>query len=256
MTRGRPRPRAARPRRRGARAGVGCFVELHVEQGRRLVDSTRRSGWRPPSGRTAASGFTFSGEANHAGHHAPGGPPRPDADVRRHGARRAQKARPADARATFGRVEVEPERHQRDPLDGPGLAGRPRRGRGRRSRELVAAVDRGAHERADRDGTDGRGRRRVGLAGRQFRRRRCPAASRRRPGSPTRRRRSRDADRRPGTTRGCSPPTSRPRCCSSATPPASRTPPPSTPTSADCLAGVRGAGRGSSPAEVLEAAEP
>ena len=62
---------------------VGCFVELHVEQGRDLVDRGAAVGvgsgiW--PHGRYR---FDFAGEANHAGHHPDGGPARPDADATR-----------------------------------------------------------------------------------------------------------------------------------------------------------------------------
>ena len=48
-----------------ALARVGCFVELHVEQGRAL--DGRPSAWPPRSGRTAAGGCTFTGRADHAG---------------------------------------------------------------------------------------------------------------------------------------------------------------------------------------------
>ena len=56
--RGRPRPGRARPGRGDARAGSATFVELHVEQGRGLVDRRRRSGSPRRSGRTGAGGST------------------------------------------------------------------------------------------------------------------------------------------------------------------------------------------------------
>ena len=97
--------------------GVGCFVELHVEQGRDLVDRGAAVGvaseiW--PHGRYR---FDFAGEANHAGHHPDGGPARPDADLRDDRAGRQQAGpagrRAGDLRAGRGRRPTAPTRCRR-----------------------------------------------------------------------------------------------------------------------------------------------
>lgn len=89
-------------------ARIGCYVELHVEQGRALVDLDAPIGvataiW--PHGRYR---FDFAGQANHAG--TTRMPDRRDPMIAF--ARTALAAREAalgvDARATFGRLEVEP----------------------------------------------------------------------------------------------------------------------------------------------------
>ena len=85
------------------------FVELHVEQGRDLVDRDAPVGlatgiW--PHGRYR---FDFTGDANHAGHHPDGGPARPDAELRRDRAGRELARRASlGQRATFGRLDVAP----------------------------------------------------------------------------------------------------------------------------------------------------
>lgn len=89
-------------------ARIGCYVELHVEQGRALVDLDAPIGvataiW--PHGRYR---FDFAGQANHAG--TTRMPDRRDPMIAF--ARTALAAREAavgvDARATFGRLEVQP----------------------------------------------------------------------------------------------------------------------------------------------------
>jgi N-carbamoyl-L-amino-acid hydrolase len=132
--------------------GVGCFVELHVEQGRDLVDRGVPVGvaseiW--PHGRYR---FDFAGEANHAGTTRMEDRHDPMLTYAMTALAANKQARLAGQRATFGRVEVAPNGTNAVPsrvtawLDArcssdAGLA------------ELVAAVSRQGAERADRDGT-------------------------------------------------------------------------------------------------------
>ena len=127
---------AARPGRRarsgdvaegggpGLLADVGTFVELHVEQGRDLVDRGAAVGvaseiW--PHGRYR---FDFDRRGQPRGHDPDGGPARPDADLRDDRAGR-QQAGPAgraagDVRPGRGRAQ----RHQRGAVAGDRLARR------------------------------------------------------------------------------------------------------------------------------------
>ena len=248
-------PRAARPGRRTAGRGDGraglevenpqpwlgsdasrCFVELHVEQGRDLVDRGAAVGvasriW--PHGRYR---FDITGDAE----------PR----RARRGWRTAQdpmltyamtalaankQARVAGQRATFGRVETTPNSTNSVPSRGDRLAGCALRDRRRRSPTLVATITRQAEERAARDGTtlavtaesvSGAVDFDAGLARRIAADHEggdwpvIPTAGRPRRRDPV----------------GAGDPDA--RCCSSATRPASRTRRPSTPRSPDCLAGV------------------
>lgn len=87
---------------------VGCFVELHVEQGRDLVDRGAAVGvasgiW--PHGRYR---FDFAGEANHAGTTRMEDRHDPMLTYAMTALAANKQARLAAARATFGRVEVEP----------------------------------------------------------------------------------------------------------------------------------------------------
>ena len=132
---------------------LGCFVELHVEQGRGLVEHGAPVGvasaiW--PHGRWR---FDFRGEANHAGTT----PMRDRRDPMLTYAMTAlaanKQARLADARATFGRLDVAPNGTNAIPsrvqawLDAraPDEA---------TVKALVDEVTRQAVERAGRDGTD------------------------------------------------------------------------------------------------------
>ena len=85
----------------------------------------------------------FCGRGQPRRHHPAGRPPRPDADVRRRGARRAHAAAGRTARvATSARSAVEPERRQRHPLAGrrPGSTpAPPTRPRWRPSVDAIAA---------------------------------------------------------------------------------------------------------------------
>ena len=132
--------------------GVGCFVELHVEQGRDLVDRGAAVGvgsgiW--PHGRYR---FDFTGEANHAGTTRMEDRADPMLTYAMTALAANKQARLADARATFGRVDVAPNGTNAVPsrvtawLDArcasdDALA------------DLVAAVSRQAEDRASRDGT-------------------------------------------------------------------------------------------------------
>jgi beta-ureidopropionase / N-carbamoyl-L-amino-acid hydrolase len=87
---------------------VGTFLELHVEQGRDLVDRGRAIGvgsqiW--PHGRYR---FDFTGEANHAGTTAMADRRDPMLTYAATALAANEQARRDGARATFGRVEVTP----------------------------------------------------------------------------------------------------------------------------------------------------
>jgi N-carbamoyl-L-amino-acid hydrolase len=133
-------------------SGVECFVELHVEQGRDLVDRGAAVGvgseiW--PHGRYR---FDFTGEANHAG------TTRMEdrRDAMRTSAMTAlaadEQARIAGQRATFGRLEVAPNGTNAVPsrvtawLDA-------RCSSDELLADLVAAIEEQGTERAGRDGT-------------------------------------------------------------------------------------------------------
>lgn len=131
---------------------VGTFVELHVEQGRDLVDRGAAIGvaseiW--PHGRYR---FDFAGAANHAGTTRMEDRQDPMLTYAMTALAANKQARLAGQRATFGRVDVEPNGTNAVPsrvtawLDArcatdAGLA------------DLVEAVARQAGERAARDGT-------------------------------------------------------------------------------------------------------
>jgi beta-ureidopropionase / N-carbamoyl-L-amino-acid hydrolase len=133
-------------------ADVGTFVELHVEQGRDLVDRGAAVGvaseiW--PHGRYR---FDFTGSANHAGTTRMEDRQDPMLTYAMTALAANKQARLAGQRATFGRVAVEPNGTNAVPskvtawLDArcssdAGLT------------DLVEAIARQASERADRDGT-------------------------------------------------------------------------------------------------------
>ena len=136
----------------GLLSDVGAFVELHVEQGRDLVDRGAAIGvageiW--PHGRYR---FEFAGEANHAGSTRMADRADPMLTYAMTALAANKQARLADQRATFGRVEVTPNGTNAVPsqvvawLDArcsseSALA------------DLVEVVTRQATERAGRDGT-------------------------------------------------------------------------------------------------------
>ena len=132
--------------------GVGCFVELHVEQGRDLVDRDVAVGaasgiW--PHGRYR---FDFAGEANHAGTTRMEDRHDPMLSYAMTALAASKQARLADARATFGRVAVEPNGTNAVPSHVTGWLDA-RAATEESLADLVEAVGRQAQDRAGRDGT-------------------------------------------------------------------------------------------------------
>jgi N-carbamoyl-L-amino-acid hydrolase len=133
--------------------GVGCFVELHVEQGRDLVDRGAAVGvaeriW--PHGRYR---FTFTGEPNHAGTTRMADRHDPMLAYAMTVLAANKQARLAGQRATFGRVHVEPNGTNAVPARVTGWLDARADGTEALLR-MVADVERLAVERAGRDGTD------------------------------------------------------------------------------------------------------
>ncbi|MDQ6934764.1 MAG: allantoate amidohydrolase [Actinomycetota bacterium] len=136
----------------GLLADVGCFVELHVEQGRDLVDRDAAIGvasaiW--PHGRVR---FDFEGEANHAGTTRMEDRHDPMLSYAMTALAANKQARLSGQRATFGRLDVAPNGTNAVPsrvsawLDA----------RCESAEELTALLgrlERLASERAARDGT-------------------------------------------------------------------------------------------------------
>lgn len=131
---------------------VGCFVELHVEQGRDLDDRDAAVGlasaiW--PHGRFR---FDFGGEANHAGTTRMEDRHDPMLSYAMTALAAAKQARLAGQRATFGRLEVTPNGTNAIPsrvtawLDA-------RCDSDEALESLVAEIERMGTERAGRDGT-------------------------------------------------------------------------------------------------------
>ena len=128
------------------------FVELHVEQGRDLVERGVAVGLASASWAHGRWRFDFTGEPNHAGATRMQDRHDPMLTYAMTALAANKQARLADARATFGRVVVEPNATNAIPsrvrgwLDARGpdadLVGR-----------LVATIERQAAERAARDGT-------------------------------------------------------------------------------------------------------
>ena len=133
-------------------AEVGQFVELHVEQGRDLIDRGAAVGvaseiW--PHGRYR---FDFTGQANHAGSTRMEDRADPMLTYAMTALAANKQARLSGSRATFGRVEVAPNGTNAVPsrvtawLDG-------RCATDSALAELVETVTRQAVQRAERDGT-------------------------------------------------------------------------------------------------------
>ncbi|RNL77709.1 allantoate amidohydrolase [Nocardioides marmorisolisilvae] len=131
---------------------VGCYLELHVEQGRDLVHRDAPVGlasaiW--PHGRYR---FDFAGEANHAGTTAMADRHDPMLTYAMMALAAAKQARLAGGRATFGRLDVGPNATNAVPsrvtawLDA-------RCESDEVLTELLAVIEKQAGERADRDGT-------------------------------------------------------------------------------------------------------
>jgi N-carbamoyl-L-amino-acid hydrolase len=133
-------------------ADVAAYVELHVEQGRDLVDRGEAVGvaseiW--PHGRWR---FDFTGEANHAGTTRMEDRADPMLTYAMTALAANKQARLSDQRATFGRLEVAPNGTNAVPsrvtawLDARGATDAS-------VADLVATIERQAVERAGRDGT-------------------------------------------------------------------------------------------------------
>ena len=130
-------------------ARMGTFVELHVEQGRALTAPVGVASSIWPHGRYR---FTFTGEANHAGTTLMEDRHDPMLTYAMTALAANKQARLAGARATFGRLSVEPNGTNAVPsqviawLDA-------RAGSAEVLESLLAAITRQAVERAGRDGT-------------------------------------------------------------------------------------------------------
>ena len=146
-------------------ADVGCFVELHVEQGRDLVDRDAAVGvasaiW--PHGRYR---FDFTGEANHAGTTRMEDRHDPMLTYAMTVLAANKQARLSGQRATFGRVDVRPNGTNAVPsavtawLDARAETAEHLDGDARRRRAARPGARRPRRHRAGRD-------RRVGVAGR------------------------------------------------------------------------------------------
>ncbi len=133
-------------------AGVGCFVELHVEQGRDLVDRDAAVGvasaiW--PHGRYR---FDFTGAANHAGTTRMEDRQDPMLTYAMTALAANKQARLAGQRATFGRLDVAPNGTNAIPsrvtawLDA-------RAGSDEALTALLEEITRQGSDRAGRDGT-------------------------------------------------------------------------------------------------------
>jgi beta-ureidopropionase / N-carbamoyl-L-amino-acid hydrolase len=131
---------------------VGCFVELHVEQGRDLVDRDVAVGaasgiW--PHGRYR---FAFTGEANHAGTTRMEDRRDPMMTYATTVLAAGERARRAGQRATFGRLDVRPNGTNAVPSAVTAWFDA-RAETAEQLDALLADVERQAQERAGRDGT-------------------------------------------------------------------------------------------------------
>lgn len=128
---------------------MGTFVELHVEQGRALTAPVGVASSIWPHGRFR---FTFTGEANHAGTTLMEDRHDPMLTYAMTALAANKQARLAGARATFGRLAVEPNGTNAVPsqvtawLDARAASAEV-------LESLLAAITRQASERAERDGT-------------------------------------------------------------------------------------------------------
>ncbi len=132
--------------------GVGCFVELHVEQGRDLVDRDVPVGvasgiW--PHGRYR---FDFTGEANHAGTTRMEDRHDPMLGYAVTALAAHKQARLSGGRATFGRLDVLPGATNAVPSQVTAWLDA-RADTAEHLDALVGSVARMAQERTDRDGT-------------------------------------------------------------------------------------------------------
>jgi beta-ureidopropionase / N-carbamoyl-L-amino-acid hydrolase len=131
---------------------VECFVELHVEQGRDLVDRGAAIGVGSEIGPHGRYRFEFTGQANHAGTTRMEDRRDPMLTYAMTALAANKQARLAGERATFGRVEVFPNGTNAVPSRVTGwMDARCRTDDGLAA--LVAAIEKQGGERAERDGT-------------------------------------------------------------------------------------------------------
>ncbi len=128
---------------------MGTFVELHVEQGRALTAPVGVASSIWPHGRFR---FTFSGEANHAGTTLMEDRHDPMLTYAMTALAANKQARLAGARATFGRLSVEPNGTNAVPSQVTAWLDA-RAASTEILEKLLAAITRQAVERAERDGT-------------------------------------------------------------------------------------------------------
>jgi beta-ureidopropionase / N-carbamoyl-L-amino-acid hydrolase len=145
-------PSAPGPPGSGLLDGVGTFVELHVEQGRDLVDRGQAIGvasgiW--PHGRWR---YVFAGAADHAGTTRMEDRRDPMLAYAMTALAANEQARLAGQRATFGRVEATPNSTNSVPSAVTAWLDARASSEGALA-DLVAAVERQAADRAARDGT-------------------------------------------------------------------------------------------------------
>jgi N-carbamoyl-L-amino-acid hydrolase len=131
---------------------IGCFVELHVEQGRDLVDRGAAVGlatgiW--PHGRYR---FDFTGAANHAGTTRMEDRSDPMTTFARTALAAGEQAARSGQRATFGRLDVAPNGTNAIPSRVTGWLDARCESDAEQVR-LVAEIERLAGEHAARDGT-------------------------------------------------------------------------------------------------------
>jgi len=128
---------------------MGTFVELHVEQGRGLTAPVGVASSIWPHGRYR---FTFGGEANHAGTTLMEDRHDPMLTYAMTALAASKQARLAGARATFGRLSVEPNGTNAVPSQVTAWLDA-RAGTDDVLQSLLAAITKQATERAERDGT-------------------------------------------------------------------------------------------------------
>ena len=135
-----------------AMARIGTFVELHVEQGRRLIDLGAAVGvaseiW--PHGRYR---FSFTGRADHAGTTLMADRADPMLTYAMTALAANKQARSRNARATFGRVSVQP--NGTNAIPSQVTAWLDARAENPANLDaMLSEVSRQATERAERDGT-------------------------------------------------------------------------------------------------------
>jgi beta-ureidopropionase / N-carbamoyl-L-amino-acid hydrolase len=132
--------------------GFGTFVELHVEQGRDLVNRERAVAVASSSWAHGRWRFDFKGEPNHAGATTMDDRHDPMLTYAMTALAANKQARLSGARATFGRVDVRPNVTNAIP-ERVGAWLDARAEDARLVEEVVGAIERQARDRAIRDGT-------------------------------------------------------------------------------------------------------